>query len=409
MKKIILVTDVRFWQASKGSENRILRLIKYFILKDLNIVLFFADSLTEDEHRNIKDISANIKVINKNITINKILLCLKRSAIFKKAKRALSRDNYIGNLYINWKIKRESRLDNFYSEDYLFLFQNLVKIERPDIIFVEYIKFHFLIKNSEYLIPDKCITVIDTHDVMHERCARFHEKDVPHWINISKEEERNALGTFDVIVGIQSSDSNKLKSLLPKKEIITIGYHDKIREPRFNEAKEVKLIYIGCASPANRRAIIYFNDYIYPILYKRFKGKIKLNVYGDVCNILHKKRINKEISLNGFVTDIDLIYRDTDIVINPIEIGGGLKIKNVEALCYSKPLVTTSVGAEGMEDGINNAFMVCDDKDSMINVLSELISSFELREQLSFKAHSFAKERFSEKYIYKDLDLVLKI
>ena len=96
-------------------------------------------------------------------------------------------------------------------------------------------------------------------------------------------------------------------------------------------------------------------------------------------------------------------YCDADIVINPVFLGGGLKIKNVEALCYGKPLVTTTVGAEGLEQGIDKAFFVCDSAENMVAKLSELIEKPQLRLDISQKAHEFARENFDEDRVYQDL------
>ena len=105
----------------------------------------------------------------------------------------------------------------------------------------------------------------------------------------------------------------------------------------------------------------------------------------------------------GFRENLEEIYREADIVINPVLFGGGLKIKNVEALCYSKPLVTTSAGADGLEEGINKAFLVCDSAESMIEDISIIIENPEKRTELANAAYEFSKRTFGEDKIYREL------
>ena len=53
-------------------------------------------------------------------------------------------------------------------------------------------------------------------------------------------------------------------------------------------------------------------------------------------------------------------YGSVDVVVNPIEFGSGLKIKNVEAIAHGKPLITTSHGAHGFIDAAHASVLVAD-------------------------------------------------
>ena len=67
------------------------------------------------------------------------------------------------------------------------------------------------------------------------------------------------------------------------------------------------------------------------------------------------------------IDDLNVLYgRKADLIINPVQLGGGLKIKNVEALANGLPLITTPEGANGLEDGINNAFLLANTTEEWI-------------------------------------------
>ncbi len=51
----------------------------------------------------------------------------------------------------------------------------------------------------------------------------------------------------------------------------------------------------------------------------------------------------------GELKSLESCYRETDAVIVPIRAGGGTRIKILEAMSHSKPVVSTTVGAEGLE------------------------------------------------------------
>ncbi|MEZ4500780.1 MAG: glycosyltransferase [Thermomicrobiales bacterium] len=51
----------------------------------------------------------------------------------------------------------------------------------------------------------------------------------------------------------------------------------------------------------------------------------------------------------GWVPDLEVIYRDADAVIIPLRAGGGTRIKLLEAAAHRRPVVTTTIGAEGID------------------------------------------------------------
>jgi glycosyltransferase involved in cell wall biosynthesis len=104
------------------------------------------------------------------------------------------------------------------------------------------------------------------------------------------------------------------------------------------------------------------------------------------------------------VTDIASAYREADIAINPVTFGGGLKIKTVEALAFAKPLVTTPVGACGLEDGANRAFVVCTAPHEISKALIRLVAKPAERHALARAAHDYATRKFNEEAAYGELD-----
>ena len=116
--------------------------------------------------------------------------------------------------------------------------------------------------------------------------------------------------------------------------------------------------------------------------------KTTLLVAGQVCRVLNN---NPEGIVNlGEIADLESIYDTADIVINPIRFGTGLKIKNIEALGYSKPLVTTSVGATGMDRGVEPAFLVADNAQDFSDAVVKILREPTLFRSLSNRGYDFA-------------------
>ena len=110
----------------------------------------------------------------------------------------------------------------------------------------------------------------------------------------------------------------------------------------------------------------------------------------------------------GYVDDLDALYAETDIVVNPVTFGGGLKIKCVEALAHGKPLITSPVGAEGIEKGANKAFIVCTSPAETVEQLNALIEDPERRRELATSARAFAEQHFSVQAAYGPLGQIIE-
>lgn len=109
----------------------------------------------------------------------------------------------------------------------------------------------------------------------------------------------------------------------------------------------------------------------------------------------------------GFAPDLLAAYSRAHVILNPVNYGGGLKIKSVEALCFGKPLITTAIGAEGLTDGARVAFIQADADQEFVAAMIELARSAEMRDGLSRAAIAFATKNFSPDHAFDGLDAFL--
>ena len=148
--------------------------------------------------------------------------------------------------------------------------------------------------------------------------------------------------------------------------IITYGF-ELTEPPTKQERDTAKQIISSLYNIPNGEKILLFNgslNYkpnkdaldnilinINPLLLAAADYKYKIIVCGsnleDSYNGL-KDYADKNIIYAGFVDDITLFYKGTDMLINPVLDGGGIKTKLVEALGYNMNVVTTASGAIGV-------------------------------------------------------------
>ncbi|HZD35112.1 MAG TPA: glycosyltransferase family 4 protein [Nitrososphaeraceae archaeon] len=100
--------------------------------------------------------------------------------------------------------------------------------------------------------------------------------------------------------------------------------------------------------------------------------------------------IHDHIEVTGYVDSLEPFYKSTKVVVCPLRVGGGVKVKILEALRAGKAIVTTPIGAQGF--GLSNeALCVCSlVSDFANNVVRFLVNRYERKRQEK-RALRFAK------------------
>jgi len=102
------------------------------------------------------------------------------------------------------------------------------------------------------------------------------------------------------------------------------------------------------------------------------------------------------IIVKGFVSEEELadLYRNCRIVVVPLRYGAGVKGKVVEAIYNGAPIVTTSVGSEGIPD-VEKVLLVKDQPDEFAETVVELYKDEKRLEDLAEKTQVYIREHFS--------------
>lgn len=258
-----------------------------------------------------------------------------------------------------------SNIDDFYNRNLDSYLKNLVKINTYDVVIVEYV---FLSK-AFLNFPAQTYKILDTHDVMTNRHRLFIENGKkPSWYSTTAAQEKMGLNRADHIISIQNNEKIHF-SQLTSKPITTIGHLVDFYPLSSTFPPRKKILFLGSDNPSNVFGIQSFITDIFPVVRASIPD-IELIIVGKICS----KVIDQDgVVKMGEMPDIKAIYDLSDIIINPLTIGTGLKIKSIEALGFSKALVSTSVGADGLESEINHSFLVANTPEEFCNALHSII------------------------------------
>jgi O-antigen biosynthesis protein len=161
------------------------------------------------------------------------------------------------------------------------------------------------------------------------------------------------------------------------------------------EARRGIVFVAGFGHAPNVDAAVWLVKSILPLIEAR-GGKPHLWLVGSNPTEEVRRLAGSDVTVTGYVTDGQLreVYRSARVAIVPLRTGAGVKGKVVEALHFGLPLVTTSVGAQGLP-GLPTAIPVADDPWELAREISMLLDDDQHWRTVANSGIAYAAERFS--------------
>ncbi len=216
----------------------------------------------------------------------------------------------------------------------------------------------------------------------------------------------------DLVVVISKTERIELLNLLPEipLEILPMSFDRdddaKCSCRRTGFVRRQNFLFLGnFTSPANLDAAQWFCDDIWPGI-KRRLPQAEFHLAGHGAN--PEMIASDGVKVLGHVPNLEVLLCKYRVFVSPLRIGTGIKTKNVIAMSHGLPLVTTAVGAEGMDlcDGENA--MIANTKERFIEAASRLYSNRELWETIRRQGIQHIKAAFSNDQLRASLQRIMK-
>jgi polysaccharide biosynthesis protein PslH len=154
----------------------------------------------------------------------------------------------------------------------------------------------------------------------------------------------------------------------------------------------------------NVDAILYFCEQILPQLLAEEPG-LELWVVGrsPAREILALAERQPAVRVTGPVPDVSALLATAAVVVVPLRIGGGTRLKILEALALGKPVVSTSIGMEGLELTPGTDLLVADSPPAFANAVRQLLSDPPLASRLGEQGRAAVAKRYQWQRIEETL------
>ena len=341
----------------------------------------------QTNHRVLQKIN---KVVDKIQCINGIIFGAYTFSYINLFNHVISLINKL--LKINIKKKEIPHANNIFSDNIHRKLAKVIKKISPDIIIYNYIHTSNIIHDNEN-IP---YIFIITHDILSKRRRILEKNNENHNLhNWSESNEARLLGNADCIIAIHDSDRKEFNTLCVNSKIITVMPSIECVQDQYSNKRNLQQIaFIATEQYFNREGIIWFIDNVLDEIIE--KNRVQLVICGKICKFIEKKftNISNHVVLKGFIDNVSHVYHQAGLAIVPLLHGTGLKIKLVEALQHGCPVVTTSIGAEGLKGLHGFAGIIADTPHEFANGIISLLHS-ESNDIYSRNATIYATEYFN--------------
>lgn len=204
---------------------------------------------------------------------------------------------------------------------------------------------------------------------------------------------------MDRILVLTAQERYGLLGLEPDLRISVIpgGVDTDFFQPPRERSEAPELLFTGhFEQEANRDAVIWFLQTTWPMLKKRIPN-IRFKVAGPGSAEFLREAAHRDQALVvlGEVPDLRPHLQAAAVFVCPVRLGSGLRLKILEAMAAGVPVVTTSLGAEGipLQQGDNG--FIADRPEMMADYIELLLQDAPLRQTLSRQARALVDTRFS--------------
>jgi glycosyltransferase involved in cell wall biosynthesis len=270
-----------------------------------------------------------------------------------------------------------------------------------------------------FRFPSGLPTVLTEHEVRNPRSIdwrigrpsawpgwAFREADWRRWSTY----QRSVWSSFDRIQVFTDRDAASVGKLAPElldRVRVNPFAIDPPPEPADPAGQDGLLLFVGnFAHPPNVDAARWLLDEIMPQLRARNIGA-RLLLVGAGAPADIRAGAGSDVEVLGEVPDVAPFLESAAVVLAPVRIGGGMRMKALHALAAGKALVTTSRGAEGLAIvDVESPFLVADDPESFASLVVDLLHDADRRGSLGARARAFVLEHHSPRAYCRRLERI---
>lgn len=207
--------------------------------------------------------------------------------------------------------------------------------------------------------------------------------------------ELNALQKSDLVAFHSLEDLVRVEKLLSahKGLISIVPYYDDYSYVQWKPTTK-NIVFFGAMNRVeNVESACWFYENVFSKLSKDDINFVILGSKPDT-RLLELAEVDSRVVVTGFVEDITPWLENCMCMVAPLVLGAGIKVKVLEALSAGIPLLTNSIGMEGINANPKSDYFKCETAEDYITVIENEMSDIEELQKKSIAAKEFVKTKF---------------
>ena len=312
--------------------------------------------------------------------------------------------------FLNLFTTKSYNASRFYSEKFKKLLKNILLADSFDIIQVEgtFVAMYCNVLRQNSISP----IILRQHNVEYQiwqRLATNEKNSLKRWYltllaKRLKAFEKEILNKFDALVPVTIDDGILFKNLGCTKPIFVspAGIDIAYWQPSIN-ANPFHVFHLGSLEwMPNVEAVLWFIKEVWPLILAIDK-RFKLFIAGkNMPDFLRKMQIENVI-MAGEVEDAYDFVKDKAITVVPLLSGSGIRLKILEAMAASKLVISTSVGAQGIDYISGKHLLIADKPEEFVNYFMAISSNSEIFNSVRQNGAELIKSKYANQAVIQNL------
>jgi glycosyltransferase involved in cell wall biosynthesis len=301
-----------------------------------------------------------------------------------------------------WLSKEPSFVRSAYSKDMVTLVRQFADQWKPDRI----VAFTFVM-GAYALKANRTFNIIDVDNFMSQMMFEAYKdaEDIKmkarRYLAWKKflNYEKWLYNQYDRCLVVTDKDRDSLSNQLglnPKKIcVIPNGVDTNYHFPMDEPPRANTLVFNGSLRyQANFDAMAHFLKHIFPAILSE-NPLVRLSITGRNDGVAFDRLPNLDcVDFTGYLDDVRPVVRRSWVCVVPLRMGGGTRLKILEAMALGTPVVSTSKGAEGLSVTQGKNILIADDPGEFAIHVARLLRDPMLRQSLSLNASQLVKEKY---------------
>lgn len=208
--------------------------------------------------------------------------------------------------------------------------------------------------------------------------------------------ERDSCRRADRVIACSADDARMLSALAPRTPVAIVpnGVDVEAKRPCTTPARAAQLVFVGSMGWfPNREGVQWFLAEIFPRILAA-RPDAEFVIVGKPEGLRVPIALQGHVRLAGFVDDVAASVCEAEVCVVPLRSGSGTRLKVLEAMAHAKPIVTTTIGAQGIDLAPETEALFADDADAFAASVLRLLAAPQAAVALGAAARARAKAQY---------------